>query len=137
MYHFFFFFLVPPVPENVLAKKLSSSSIHIKWDKITDTSYGILLGYQLTYIELDYDLAKKVVKRLPLTTTNYTMTGLYYYWEYKITIGGYTRPGVGLVDTKTVRTDEHSKCRIICLSHCSFTTTRKGKLANKSKLFGK
>lgn len=91
---------------------LDSSSIYIKWDKITETKYGILLGYQLTYIALDFDLARQVVKRLPLTTRNYTMTKLYYYWRYKITIGGYTRPGVGAVDMKTVRTDEHSKCRL-------------------------
>ena len=116
---FFLLFSVPPVaPKIVVAKNASSGSIYIKWDKISETEYGILLGYELTYIALDYRLAKRKVKRFLVTdnTLEYKITDLFYYWQYKITVGGYTRPGVGKVATKTVRTDEHSKCRMIKVS---------------------
>ncbi len=73
---------------------------------------GILLGYQITYRALDYSLAKSMVKTVPLTTREYTFTGLFYYWRYEIKIGGYTRPGVGVEAIKIVRTDEHCKWKI-------------------------
>lgn len=103
-------FLAPKVaPEIVVAQNTSSSSIYVQWREINESGYGILLGYQITYKALDYDQAKLVVKTVPLTARNYTMTGLLLYWRYNIEIGGYTRPGVGKVDTRIVRTDEHSK----------------------------
>ena len=93
----------------VVAKNTSSTSINITWLNIGETGYGILLGYEITYKALDYNSARKVTKRLPKTAQTYELTELYYYWLYEITIGGYTRSGVGKLATRTVRTDEHCK----------------------------
>ena len=107
-------FLAPTVaPKIVSAYHSSSSSIYIEWSGITETGYGKLLGYQITYFQYDNEdekpSGKFIVKKVSLATTKYNLTNLFYYWRYQIKIGGYTRSGVGTNATKTVRTDEHCK----------------------------
>ncbi|XP_028401625.1 uncharacterized protein LOC114524674 [Dendronephthya gigantea] len=84
----------------------SSTTIFLKWYPINFTD-GILLGYEITYLELGgYKFAKKKVEKVANNVTNCTLIDLFYYWNYKITVGGYTRPGVGKVATTEVRTHE-------------------------------
>lgn len=112
--------LAPRDPPVVFeARNSSSSIIYLRWRSLNNSvKNGVFLGYEVTYIPLNYKHAKSETIRLK--ETEYNITGLFYYWQYKITVGRYTRSGVGKQAVLTIRTDEHSKCLVLLFNVCFF-----------------
>ena len=100
---------VPEVPQNLMYRNLTSTSVEISWEP-PSTFNGPNEGYNVTYNRIETNERKTV----NVLSTSLNITALEIYEEYSVEVVALSDKGAGEATEILVLTDEDCKCgRII------------------------
>ena len=102
-------------PEIVANISTNSTAIYVQWNHTIppDKVHGILIGYRVSWDDAVFPRGdhhnSEGSKDVGLSATNYTITGLYEYWLYKVWVSGRTSVGNGTATERIIMTLDDGK----------------------------
>ena len=96
-------------PASLLTYNTSSSSLWIEWSKVPfESRRGFILGYMIVYHDIVYNITRnQTLNRENVLSHN--LTGLEEFREYRISIAGFTKIGIGPYISTVGLTDQDSE----------------------------